>query len=451
MSNVRQYVGARYVFKIYENSVDQNSAEWEANTTYEPLTIVTYNNSSYASKKDVPATVGDPANNPQYWVITGAYNGQIASLQNQIDVINNTSIPALQSQIDVLSVPVDRTIVISDSYGMNVAGNFIDKLRTYDPTIIASAVGGSSFVQSLDFPEVKNFYRQLTETIIPFIEANNIEKRSIKNVLIAGGYNDGHYTNTSAGIAAVRDQMAIFVAKVKEEFPNARPLLAFLGWQLHSENATYSLNDQIEGYNLYKVYGATEGFAFIENTETIMFQRGMIDPADPFHPTAAAGSQIAAHLFNALNFGADSVYSRYNNFSSNILTAETGISIIPGQGRLTCQQCNRSIRIHGIDYNNIMAFEFTDTFNMTNGGAYDLAEFEETYGCFNMIYKMVPASVYIIYEGNTQTKSCLMNMGIRDRKLFIQNPYLGAFNNVSKIIVQNFDIEFDPYYDSVSW
>ena len=451
MANVRQYVGARYVFKVYENSVNPNSAEWEANTTYEPLTIVTYNNSSYASKKDVPATVGDPANNPQYWVITGAYNGQIASLQSQIDVINNTSIPALQSQIDVLSVPDNRTIVISDSYGMNVTGNFIDRLREFDPTIIASAVGGSSFVQSLDFPEVKNFYRQLTETIIPYIEANNIEKRSIKNVLIAGGYNDAHYSSTAAGIAAVREQMRIFVAKVKEEFPNARPLLAFLGWQLHRENATYPLSDQIGGYDLYKVYGATEGFAYIENTETILFQRGMIDPADPFHPTAQGGSQIAAHLFNALNFGADSVYSRYNNYSSNILTAETGISIIPGQGRLTCQQCNRRIRIHGIDYANVMAFEFTDTFNMSNGGAYDLAEFEETYGCFNMIYKMVPVPVYLIYDGTSSTKACVMNLGIKDRKLFIQNPYNGAFNNVTKLFIQNFDIEFDPYYDSAAW
>lgn len=85
MANVRQYIGARYVTKIYENSLDPSSAEWEASTAYEPLTMVTYNNSSYLSKKDVPASVGDPASNPTYWVVTGAYNGQIAHLQDQID------------------------------------------------------------------------------------------------------------------------------------------------------------------------------------------------------------------------------------------------------------------------------------------------------------------------------------------------------------------------------
>lgn len=86
--STRQYIGARYVIKVYENSQNANSAEWEANTYYEPLVMVTYNNSSYLSKKDVPATVGNPAQNPSYWVITGAYNGQIANLQNQIDEIN---------------------------------------------------------------------------------------------------------------------------------------------------------------------------------------------------------------------------------------------------------------------------------------------------------------------------------------------------------------------------
>ena len=85
---VRQYIGARYVTKIYENSLDSSSAEWEASVTYEPLTLVTYNYSSYLSKKEVPATVGNPAANPAYWVVTGAYNGQIATLQAEIDAIN---------------------------------------------------------------------------------------------------------------------------------------------------------------------------------------------------------------------------------------------------------------------------------------------------------------------------------------------------------------------------
>ena len=62
--SVRQYIGARYVTKIYENSLDPSSAEWEASINYEPLTMVTYNYGSYLSKKEVPASVGNPADNP---------------------------------------------------------------------------------------------------------------------------------------------------------------------------------------------------------------------------------------------------------------------------------------------------------------------------------------------------------------------------------------------------
>lgn len=86
---VRQYIGARYVTKIYENSLDPSSAEWEQ-TTYEPLTLVTWQNSSYLSKKEVPASIGNPADNPTYWCLTGAYNGQILQLQNDIQRIDNT-------------------------------------------------------------------------------------------------------------------------------------------------------------------------------------------------------------------------------------------------------------------------------------------------------------------------------------------------------------------------
>ncbi len=95
---VRQYIGARYVTKVYENSLDPSSAEWEATVTYEPLTMVTYNNSSYLSKKQVPGSVGDPASNPDYWVVTGAYNGQILALQNQINAIN-TQISGLSDSV----------------------------------------------------------------------------------------------------------------------------------------------------------------------------------------------------------------------------------------------------------------------------------------------------------------------------------------------------------------
>ena len=71
----RQYIGARYVPLFFENPRGGN--DWLSGYQYDALTIVTYLNQSYTSKKVVPATVGNPKDNPEYWVMTANYNAQV--------------------------------------------------------------------------------------------------------------------------------------------------------------------------------------------------------------------------------------------------------------------------------------------------------------------------------------------------------------------------------------
>lgn len=83
----KQVVGARYVPKFYQNSQDPSSSEWEAGKMYEPLTNVTYNMNGYCSKKPVPMSIGNPADNPEYWAKTFDYNAAYAGLQEEITAI----------------------------------------------------------------------------------------------------------------------------------------------------------------------------------------------------------------------------------------------------------------------------------------------------------------------------------------------------------------------------
>ncbi len=98
--STRQYIGARYVPKFYQNSVD-GSAAWESNVVYEPLTWVTLQNGHiYLSRKQVPATVGIPSQNVDYWLDVGSYNGFIEGLQNQIDAMS-TRITGVEENIAI--------------------------------------------------------------------------------------------------------------------------------------------------------------------------------------------------------------------------------------------------------------------------------------------------------------------------------------------------------------
>lgn len=78
--SVRQYIGARYVPKFV--------GQWDANTSYESLSIVLYGNSSYTSKVQVPA--GIAPTNTEYWAMTGNFNGFIEDLNNNVSDLKNS-------------------------------------------------------------------------------------------------------------------------------------------------------------------------------------------------------------------------------------------------------------------------------------------------------------------------------------------------------------------------
>lgn len=82
--STRQYIGARYVPKFFENP--NGSTEWIKDVPYEALTIVTYLGNSYTSKKPVPANTN--ITNTEYWVITGNYNAQIENYRKEVELLS---------------------------------------------------------------------------------------------------------------------------------------------------------------------------------------------------------------------------------------------------------------------------------------------------------------------------------------------------------------------------
>lgn len=78
-----KYVGARYVPLFAE------PAEWNINSTYEPLTIVLNEGNSYTSKQYVP--VGIQIDNEEYWAQTGNYNAQVEQYRKEVQELFKVS------------------------------------------------------------------------------------------------------------------------------------------------------------------------------------------------------------------------------------------------------------------------------------------------------------------------------------------------------------------------
>ena len=113
----RQYIGARYVPKF------ANPIEWAKEKSYEALTIETYLNNSYTSKKSVPANTEITDTN--YWVITGNYNAQVEQYRQEVIAYRNESVKHYDTMTDVIAdtdLVVNECVTTLGYYAINDGG-----------------------------------------------------------------------------------------------------------------------------------------------------------------------------------------------------------------------------------------------------------------------------------------------------------------------------------------
>lgn len=281
---IRQYTGARYVMKIYENSTDPLSAEWESGVAYEPLTMVNYNNSSYISRKQVPPSIGNPVANPSYWALSGLYNGQIAQLQ--YDVAD------LQNDVSKIKDGV-KLAIITDSYGgtfSNTIRPFTLKITDYSDFIEGTNYcyahyDGAGFVSDgryFDVP-LQNLYSNMP---------GDMEPEDITDLVIVGGCNDA---SIGSGIPA---GMLRTINLAKSYFPNAKIHIGIIG-------GFNTLAGRINiAENVMPAYLNCEsmGAAPLQNLQYIMTKQSYFQ-ADGIHPNQSGMNSIAAGLLAALHNG----------------------------------------------------------------------------------------------------------------------------------------------------
>lgn len=174
-----QYVGARYVPVFYKNP--NGSWDWEPGVTYEPLTIVKYGENTYTSRMIVPATVGTPNLNPEYWANTGNYNGAITHLQEEINAQARNLLDFKQSY---MSMSGWNVLILGDSYATVRNGivpwssSVKDVLSSYGASVTVIGVGGAGFIGA--GPTEKTFSYML----------ENAPKSDYNLIIVQGFVND---------------------------------------------------------------------------------------------------------------------------------------------------------------------------------------------------------------------------------------------------------------------
>src|SRR5699024_4552016 len=100
------YVGHRYVPKVM--------GEWDKTESYEGLSIVTNEGTSYTSKKRVPK--GIDILNEEYWVVTGNYNAQIEEYRKDVrELEKEVDKKSDQSYVDNLNEEVTTQLAQTES------------------------------------------------------------------------------------------------------------------------------------------------------------------------------------------------------------------------------------------------------------------------------------------------------------------------------------------------
>lgn len=122
--NKNVYVGHRYVPKI--------CGVWDKLKTYEGLSIVTWEGTSYTSKKRVPE--GVDILNDEYWTVTGNYNAQVENYRQEVrDMQDEVDSKVAQDEFDDSLNSVNQQLVqIDDSL------NSVNQQLVQKATIIIS-------------------------------------------------------------------------------------------------------------------------------------------------------------------------------------------------------------------------------------------------------------------------------------------------------------------------
>ena len=401
---MRQYIGARYVPKFFEGSDGNN---WVANLPYEALTIVTYYNASYTSKKPVPANIGNPADNPEYWVLTANFSGQLGELTRRVD--------SLDSDLESLAeITTSRKFIwIGDSYGMRNNPNWV--------TYAQSVLGGRSYAYSSYgfLPDGVTFL-----SLLQLAHNEETDPESVTDIVICGGWNDARALGNGSTNSQLQQAILECSNYIKTNFSNARMWIGFVGFQ-----TKYRTQSGVSGGNLYEaalVYNGTnaDNIRHLTACQYPLLFPDMLDDTF-FHPNGNGGTQIGLCVVGELNGHYDFKRIKSHNKSEillnpNVISDNFILSMAVFNGMIelntsyfTVNGTINSGKILEFDTNNLpypLVGEGTFMLGYIKGSGTHAGTQEEIDGTYLFYYN--GSDIKLVYKG-TNSYFTALNAGIK--------------------------------------
>lgn len=226
----------------------------------------------------------------------------------------------------IASTVANNVLVIGDSYaeGYTPDGNvkgFPTLMGEYmgwseDVNYWKQYAGGAGFVSVGSVG--KNFMNLLTDA---YNRMTEVQRLSIKKILIAGGWNDA-VSSTASISTAIKGT----IDKAKQLFKNADVYIAMIGWSGDYDKREQIVKNVIPAYTRCGRYGAK----YITNSEYIMHNYGGF-ASDKNHPNAENQELLATYLLDGINSGScDVQYKQSLPFHVN----KSVVSSIPSLGEL---------------------------------------------------------------------------------------------------------------------
>ena len=277
----RQYIGARYV-PLFADPI-----EWDNLRSYEGLTIVTYQGTSYTSKKNVP--VGVELDNKEYWVATGNYNSQVENYRKEVSEVKET----LDDVISYLSVEYFKgkniTIIgdsISDNatYPPNWTVHFTDKINKIGGNVNNISVNGSSFASWAQANNVEKIPND-SDIYIIFLGVNDWQGQF--------PFIDGDVTNynLTSCMTAINNRIAsnadvFYISPIKCFMPSMQTNLGTLNMYRH----------------VMEVKAINFGWRVIsgDNAPLLSGKTKQMYMGDDIHPNSTYAPILAEYIFNAI-------------------------------------------------------------------------------------------------------------------------------------------------------